>query len=205
MVYERSPFAGDTDYTGVPMRDILLHLKDWRRNTDATIEKIKRGIQKVNDQSRLFENPEEVVSFGEHFIDLFSRYGHDIDRLIAELPQGVTRAQVEIVEQIYKSSRREERLTVEFKQDLLHKHLAHEEARQILGDIYASIRGRLVDFRDFSNLVPRLRTFISESPISDEVLPEIELKPGIFGISINLNRVLPRIMKWWRKRKWLRR
>ncbi len=204
MVYERSPFAGDTDYTGVPMQDIILHLEDWRRNTDATIEKIERGIQKVKDQSWMFENSEEVVSFGEHFIDLFSRYRHDIDRLLNELPQEVTQAHIEIIEQIYKSSRHEERLTVEFKQDFLHNNLSHEEVRQILGDIYASVRGRLVDFRDFSNLELRLRTFIS-APQPSEVLPEIELKPSIYGFSIDLKRLFLRIKKWWLRKKWLRR
>lgn len=196
MAHERSFLPGMTDYTGVPIDDILRHLEDWRRSADSAIENIKHGIQKVKAQSSFFENPGEVISFGNYFVDLFSRYHHDLDRLIIELPRGITQAHVEIVEQLYKSSKHEELLTVEFKNDWISKSLPNEEVRPILDHIYADARDLLIGFRDLSNLLPRLKTFVGAPPIS-EVLPELHLKPNIFGMGINLNRVLARIKNWW--------
>lgn len=165
MAHERHILAGMTDFTGVPITDITQHLEDWRRRTDSAIEALVHGIEKVRDQSSLFEDPEEAVSFGEYFIDLFSRYKHDLDRLTNEVPNGVTQAHVEIVEQMYRSSKHEDAVAAEFKRDWISKRLPNEEARPVLSNLYVNARRLLTDFRDLSNLVPRLKTFVS-APIA---------------------------------------
>jgi len=36
---------------------------------------------------------------------------------------------------------------------------------------------------------------------SSEVFPDLELKPNVYGVGLNLNRILARVRDWWRKRR----
>lgn len=38
---ERSVFAGDTDFSGIPLRDIIEHFKRWKTDADDTINELK--------------------------------------------------------------------------------------------------------------------------------------------------------------------
>jgi len=210
MSYQRDMIAGMTDYTGVPREDILEHFREWLARTTRMIERLKSYREKVNAQEALFENPREVVQFIDFFIDLFTRYSGDLQRLVSEMPEAITQAHIEIIEQLYSSSKHEERYTITFKQDWVHKSLPHEEVRPLLGDIYGKTRDLLIDYRDMSNLVPRLRVFLATEhhappPIpnvrSVEALPAFQLKPNMFGIGINLNHIFGKIRDWRQKRR----
>lgn len=204
MTFERHLITGMTDYTGVSLDDILSHLREWLSNTEKTIDSLRHYLFKTEEQRSLLENPKAVISFLKHFIDLFidlfSRYKGDLERLVKEIPSGVTAARLEIVDQLYKSSLHEEGLTIQFKQDWVYKPLPHEEARPLLDNIYGDTRDMLVDYRDLSNLVPRLRTFVGSKTSSFEALSDLHLKPNVFGIGLNLNRILGRIRDWWQRR-----
>lgn len=199
MTHQRSIFTGMTDYTGVPLEDILQHLRDWCRHIDSSVEILEHEVRKIEKQSTSFESPEEAIAFAKYFVDLFRRYRGDLNRLIIELPNGISPAHIEIVEQLYKSSRSEDQLTVEFKHEWISRPLPQEEARSVLDTLYSSARGLLLSLKDLSNLLPRLRTFVGVPAVSD-VFPELELKPNISGIGVNLNRLLGRIRRWWLSR-----
>src|ERR1017187_7733995 len=108
MAHERSYLAGATDYTGVSLEDIVLHVNQWQATTEQTIVDLRKYLEKAKQQSELLENPREITSFLDYFIDLFSRYLNDIGRLAREIPKGVTAAHIEIVQQLYRSSKLEE-------------------------------------------------------------------------------------------------
>ena len=200
MAHERSYLAGATDYTGVSLEDIVLHVNQWQATTEQTIVDLRKYLEKAKQQSELLENPREITSFLDYFIDLFSRYLNDIGRLAREIPKGVTAAHIEIVQQLYRSSKLEEQATIRFKQDWVYKRLPHEEARPLLDKIYGDTRDQLIDYRDLSNVIPRLRTFVGASS-SSEVLQDFHLKPNVFGVGVNLNRILARTRDWWRRWK----
>jgi hypothetical protein len=80
------------------------------------------------------------------------------------MPSSVGDAHVQIVEQIYKSASWEERNCVVFKQEHTEHGLQDEGLRWLLDDIYAESRQMLIDYKDLSNLVPRLRTFVGTTP-----------------------------------------
>jgi hypothetical protein len=205
MTYKRSLLAGWTDYTGVNLEDIIVHLKEWLANIDDSINSLREYKLEAQQSADILENPDEVISYIEYFIDLFSRYRNDFVRLTNEIPNAVTTTHIDILEQIYKSSKMEENCSIEFKRDWVHKSLPHEETRPLLDKVYSNTRSMLIDFRDISNVVPRLKTFItiptaSQSVSPPEALPVLDLKPNIFGLGINLNRVFAYIRDWWRKK-----
>ncbi len=193
--------AGWTDYTGVSLEDICHHLREWEKLTRDTIGQLEKYRAAAKAKAALLESHREVISYINFFIDLFSRYLSDIQRLLQELPSGATEAHVEIVRQLYLSSKNEDRVAIQFKNDWVHKALPHEEMRPLLDNIYGYTRNVLVNYSDLSNLVPRLKTFIGGQKNPTEILSDLHLKPNFFGLGVNLNRLLARVHKWWKARQ----
>lgn len=201
MSYERHYLAGFTDYTGVSLVDICRHLQEWEKVTNNTISQLEKYRAIVNSKSELLENSREVLAYINFFTNLFSRYLSDIQRLVREVPSGVTEAHIEMVSQLYRSSEIEDHVAVRFKNKWIEKLLPHEEMRPLLDDVYAETRGMLIDYKDLCNLAPRLKTFVGSSGGPAEILPDFHLKPSFFGIGLNLNRLLARVYKWWKSWK----
>ena len=176
MKRKRSLMVGMTDYTGVAFTEIVSHIRDWRDETSRCIETLAGVRTKVvADRDRL-DGPDDIIAYINHFVDLFGRYLCDFDRLLEELPIGVIDAHLEIVEQIYTSSKFEDTLCARFTQDHIDRRMKDERLRSLVDEIYSESRSMLADYRDLSNLVPRLRTFVGTS-----LMPERELEQK-FGI-----------------------
>jgi len=174
MVFERNILPGTTDYTGVPMEDILEHLKDWLINTDLVIKNISEEREKVKAKDTLFEDSEGILSYCDYFVELFSRYRNDLVRLNKEMPVAVTQSHLEIIHQLYRSSRNEAPSAIEFKTEWISHRLPHNEVRPILDQIYKNARHLFEYFRDLPNLAQRLLTFIK--PTGGNVLTNINIK-----------------------------
>ncbi len=157
---KRALFAGMTDYTGVPMEDMLSHLRDWRDQTLGCVEALLGYVGDVEAHRNQFDSPNDIVMYLEFFIDLFGRYSGDFERLLVELPMGVTEAHVEIVRQIYDSAVLEDSRGSRFARDHVETGLKDESLRWLVDKIYQDSAGMLVDYHDLSNLQPRLRTFV---------------------------------------------
>ncbi len=198
MTRPRSILAGMTDYTGVGLEDIAAHLRDWHDSTARAIEFLERQIPVSEERAKLLVNPAEVTRYVAYFIDLFKRYLADLERLVKEIPTGVQEKHVEVVSQLFNSSQAEEHYCVRFKNDFVYKPLPNEEMRPFLDDIYVETRDQLIDYKDLSNLVSRLRTFVDQAPSGDE--QALKLTPGIWGIGLDL-RVLGRRVKRWLTRR----
>lgn len=194
---QRALLAGCTDYTGVSLEDILAHLREWLEMTKETTIALASLKSKVNSQSAIFEHPQAVVDYIDCFCDLFERYASDFRRLVKEIPEGVRQSHVEIISQLYKSSCLEENHCVQFNRDFILHSLKDERARGLLDSIYAETRDTLIDYRDLSNLVPRLRTFIS--PLTPA--PMVDIKPTVWGVGLDLKEIWRRLSDWWRQRR----
>jgi hypothetical protein len=198
----RSIFAGDTDYTGVPLADVLDHFAAWR---DALREHIQVNR---NILCRLLEQPtsHKVRSgqeFCEYFIDLFERFIGDFERLLAELPAGVRTRHIETVSQMYRGARDADDRCVAFKRDHhLDALLPSDHTQNILAEFYRLNRDAVVNLFDLSNVLSRLRTFVDDTPAPGVNAPEsspmnaLELKPNFFGVGVNFNWVID----WLRRR-----
>lgn len=168
----RSLFAGMTDYTGVPFAAILSHLSDWRDATAASMGILNGLRREVDKYSDGLDRPRDLLGYLDYFIDLFSRYLGDFERLLTELPRGVNDAHVEMVKQIYDGASQEERNCVAFKNEHIECSLKDENLRWLVDDIYAESRQMLIDYKDLSNVVPRLRTFVGTTPKVDRELEQ---------------------------------
>lgn len=199
MARKRSLAAGGTDYTGVTLADIVDHLRDWQRWTASTISKLEEYRSEVERRAELLESPRDVQSYLDYFIDLLKRYESDLGRLVGELPSGVRSRHVEIVKQLYESSRFEEDRCVSFKRDFIERRLPHEEMRYLLDHIYAESRDQLIDFRDLSNVAARLRTFVSDLKSVQEE-PILQLRPNLWGLGVNLRPLWARLRQCFQRR-----
>ncbi len=169
---ERALIAGMTDYTGVGADVILTHLQGWRDGTAGCIEKLKMYKSQVDRDRARVDKPQQVLNYIVYFIDLFERYLTDFERLLSEIPNGVTTAHIEIVQQIYKSAITEEHSCVVFKEDHIENSMKDESLRFLLDNIYSESRGMVIDYRDLSNLIPRLRTFVGTVPKFEKELEQ---------------------------------
>jgi hypothetical protein len=160
----RSMMAGMTDYTGVPLDDIVSHLRDWRDGTADTIKNLRGLNERVKVEKARLDGPTDILRYLDFFIDLFSRYLVDFERLLPELPENVSDAHIEMVRQIYDSSRQEDRTCVSFKQEHIERGLKDESLRPLVDNVYQETRGMIIDYRDLSNLIHRLRTFVGIAP-----------------------------------------
>lgn len=207
MTRPRSIFPGDTDYTGVPLPDILDHFRDWSNALSAEtahLASVRRRLEAFISSSVAKDGLEYV----DCFRDLFNRYRSDIDRVIAEIPAGVLPRHVETVRQIYRSSRTEELLCVDLKRrhylDALNER---DRVQNELAEIYRHTRDALINLRDLSNVVARLETYVQLSPGGPQQasgVNALELKPNFMGIGVNVNYIwerwgLPAIRRWLRR------
>ncbi len=90
--------AGMTDYTGVPLADILARFHEWRSGLAlavAVLGNIRQRLVAFGDDPAARND----VELADCFIDLITRYGGEFDRLLAELPEWVQEKHVEAVRQ----------------------------------------------------------------------------------------------------------
>ena len=161
-----------TDYTGVPFTVVFSHLTDWRNATAASIRVLNGLRGEVEKYSDGLDSPRASLEYVDYFTDLFSRYLGDFERLLTELPRSVSDAHVQMVKQIYDSASQEERHCVAFKNEHIERPLKDEKLRWLVDDIYAESRQMLIDYKDLSNVVPRLRTFVGTAPKIDRELEQ---------------------------------
>jgi diguanylate cyclase (GGDEF)-like protein len=169
----RALIAGMTDYTGVSLDVIVSHVGAWRDETVRCIEELRRLDGEVDTRREHLDWPDDIREYIAFFIDLLGRYASDFDRLLREMPLSVNDAHVEIVRQIYESASHEESHCVTFKREHIGRRLKDEDLRWLVDEIYGQSRDMLIDYRDLSNVVPRLRTFVGTTA---RVYRELEQK-----------------------------
>ena len=155
--HKRSIVAGATDYTNVTMPDIVADIRDWSRACDAVSAHLVLCKNEIVQQG---QSPTERIAerFIDHFLGRMSHYQRDLDRLAAELPNGVQQHHIEIATQLYESAYAEERVCADFVRDLnLPSRDCGRAFRDALEDAYLCAQQSVVDMRDLGNLVPRLR------------------------------------------------
>lgn len=194
MSNHRSQIPGLTDYSGIDLNTMIVHLQNWLENTLKTITILKNLLVSVNVNNNRLDNPINIESYLLFFIDLFERYSADFARLTEELPCSVEQRHVDILGQIYEGSETEITKCINFKRDHIEIGLKDESLRSLVEDILYNTRDRLFDYHDISNLAYRMKTFIGtkrkESDFPLEELDALELKPNFFGIGINFNHLI---------------
>lgn len=189
-----------TDYTGVTLADILAHFRDWQvglQDSVAVLGNIRTRLESAGPDPRISDGLETI----DAFIDLFDRYLDDFERLLKEMPRGVLPRHIETVRQLYESAAFEEGQCVAFKRNYhLDALQDRDRVQNIFAEVYRLTRDELIDMKDLSNVVSRLRA-VAVTPgevaaPSDSAVNALELKPNFFGVGLNLNWMIDR----WRDR-----
>ena len=158
------------------------------RKTDAvnTLEMLRAQRARVVEESAKFENPQAVLEYIDFFIPAIEEVVVECDRLAGELPQRVTRAQIDLLRQIAANCRVEQRRCLVFRDKCINRPLPHESMRPLLNDISVTTRDQLTAFFDFNNAAARLERIINTlhpepEPDPKRVFGRRQLFTGLFS------------------------
>ena len=164
MTYQRSLWRGGTDYTGVTLEDIHKHLIVWRYSTKSTLEKLQNFRDEIEKNKKIVHGFNNIVAFLELSISLFSRFQSDFERLINEMPMGVTKVHMEIVNQMYRRSEMHDNSCVNFKRQYIEGSIVNEERIfWLIDNIYSVTADEIVNYSDLSNVASRMKALIGSS------------------------------------------
>jgi len=122
MTRQRAAIRGGTDYTGVSLKDIYEHFGQWRESTNTLIKNLNGFKSEAIKNRKNIEHIDDIIDFIDLSVDLFGRFLSDWDRLLVEIPGGVSEAHIEILSQIVKRSEYHEKTCIDFK----HNHIAKD-------------------------------------------------------------------------------
>jgi hypothetical protein len=189
--------AGMTDYTGVSLDDILIHLREWKEYAEGTTEELQQLKKAVHDAAGRLHNPHGMVDYIDHFTGLFTRFAGEFDRLIRELPTGVRQSHVDAVRAIYDSSRFEDDVCLQFKREHIERHIEDDSLRyNVVDEIYGKSRDLLANNLDLSNLAPRLQALVGTS-MQTEVF---QLKPNFHGIGVDFKALFRKCARFFTRK-----
>ena len=155
---KRSTFSGSTDFTAVSLQDIIAHLGNWKTTTDSAILVLRERLDLLHDNKDKFQNPMQVESFICYFLDAYERYSLEFERLIREIPAGVTQAHAETVRQIHRDSAGRDNLC----RSLRDGDFTYDDKMRLklIEKVYEETRSQIEDYRDLSNLATRLDALV---------------------------------------------
>lgn len=204
MALPRSPFAGDTNYFGATIQDLVAHLIDWRTMTQESIDELHKLRAEVVEKKDRLDERDGILDFIDYMVNQFQRFITDFDRIIRELPSSVEERHVELIRRLAQRGRTLDQSCVQFKQDYIRKPLKDERLRRLIDTVYSEPRSLTIDYADLFNLLGQLKTFVGtrvqSQQLSIEDVDVLELKPNVFGFGINLNHLVKRFGRWWKKK-----
>ena len=157
MVIRRSDISPSLSGEGIVLvDDILEHLRAWKANTLETIESLRVARQGVVENAGQFESPDASLEYIDFFVDVFSRAAADLERVVAEVPQGVRRAHVDLLRQIASNAAAEERRCLLFRDKWISRPLPYEQIRPLLNQIATKTRDQLEDYGELKNAAARI-------------------------------------------------
>ena len=169
MAIRRSDISPSLSGEGIVVDDILEHLRAWNADTLGTIESLRVARQGVEEGARHFESPDAALEYIVFFSDFFSRAAADLERVLAEVPQGVQRAHVDTLRQIASNAAAEQRRCLLFRDKWISRPLPYEQIRPLLNRIAADTRDQLEDYGELKNAAARLEELVgSEGKPRDE-------------------------------------
>lgn len=202
----RFNIQGLRDYTGVSLEDIIADLRKWHSLTGVVIRRLIELKDEIKSNLERLEDADSIIGYIDYFIDLFQGYETDFKRIVDEIGHRVEEKHIKIINQIFESSRNEEKLHSRgFKREHIAKNLKDESLRPLLDEIYIIFEDLLLRNINLSSLSRRLQTFIGNNvyrkKLPIDISEIIEIKPGIWGIRINFNYIIKRLFGWVRNKK----
>ena len=152
------PLSGD----GIMLvDDILAHLRAWNVDTRETIESLRLARRGVEEHAGQFESPDAAFEYIGFFTDVFTRAAADLERVAAEVPQGVQQAHVDLLRQIASNAAAEQRRCLLFRDKWISRPLPYEQIRPLLSQIAADTRDQLEDYGELKTAASRLEDLVA--------------------------------------------
>ena len=148
----------------VPVETIVSDLQRWRENSQSTIESLAACRLEVEAGSRQFESPQAALEYIDFFVGFIGRAAAEIDIVVAEVPRGVTTAQLDALRQIASNAAAEQRRCLMFRDKWINRPLPYEQIRPLLNRISNETRDQLADYRDLTLAASRLEAAAGPVP-----------------------------------------
>ncbi len=162
MVRSRSGISPPLSGEGIMLvDDILEHLRAWDADTRETIESLRVARRGVEEHARQFESPDAAFEYIDFFTEVFTGAAADLERVVAELPQGVQAAHVDMLRQIASNAAAEQRRCLLFRDKWISRPLPYEQIRPLLSEIAADTRDQLEDYSELKNAASRLEELVA--------------------------------------------
>ena len=146
------------------LEQIFQQLKQSRTETDETLELLQASRQRVEDNSKQLESPKAVLEYIDFFVDLLRRAAADIDRVAAELADGLRPDHVDVLRQLASNGAVEQRRCVMFRDKWINRPLPYEQVRPLLNQISVDSRDQLTAYRSLNQVAERLQEMMGAAP-----------------------------------------
>ena len=143
---------------------ILEHLRQWREESQASIESLQACRQDVETGSRQLESPQAVFEYIDFFVGFIGRVVVDIEQVVTELPQGLKAGHLDALRQIASNAAAEQRRCLMFRDKWINRPLPYEQVRPLLNRISNETRDQLADYRDLTLAATRLAALAGPLP-----------------------------------------
>jgi hypothetical protein len=170
-----------TDAGDLPLDVLLEHLRRWRSDTAATIDRLCAHRERAAEVARQLESPQAVVEYLDFFVDWFRRAGEEIARILEQLARGVDGRAADALAQIASNAALDERRCLIFRDTWINRPLPYEQVRPLLHAISSDTRDQLVDYRDLRLVAARLRALAETAPADSQALGRRELLTRLLG------------------------
>ena len=148
-------------YTEPTTTDVIEQLAARKADALVSLDLLRAQRARVVEDEAKFENPQAVLEYLDFFIPSIEEVVAECDRISAELPRRVTRAQIDMLRQIAANCRTEQRRCLIFRDKCINRPLPHESMRPLLNDISVTSRDQLTAFFDLNNAAARLERIIN--------------------------------------------
>lgn len=163
MTTQRSLVVGMTDYSGVPLEDVIEHFSDWHEfagRKRGVLNRLRIELDALGRSHRLAEGTDHL----NYCDDVFRRLEYECARLAHELSLGVQERDLDAVVQLYNMVQHADKACVEFQKSLKLYEKPSSESDVALGSVYRETRDGILAFLNLPNTIPRLRTFLGIEP-----------------------------------------
>jgi hypothetical protein len=135
---------------------LVVHLQQWRADTQRTLDTLQALRTKVEETSRQLENPKAAIDYLEFFSGFFTRASEEFEGLVQQLAEGPKTELLDRMRQLASNAAAELRRTVMFRDKWVNKPLPYEQVRPMLTQIASDVRDQLADYKDLGAAASRL-------------------------------------------------
>jgi hypothetical protein len=150
--------------SAVTIGDVIEQLGARRADAAGTLELLDTYRQKVDAEEGQFEHPQAVREYLEFFVGFVGDVVSQIDRIVAELPQGSSSAHVDTLRQMASTAAAEQRRCLLFRDKCINRPLPVEQLRPLLNEISVTTRDQLTAFRDLDRAADRIQSLLPPAP-----------------------------------------